>query len=197
MAEQNNQISIRPYRDEDAEALAKGLGNYEVAKHTGAVPYPYTVEVAEGWICINDWAIRRGLRFNWAVVDATDQLVGGVGVFPSRLSDDDTARWEIGYWIGEPFWGRGFATQAVELAMRFIRDTLHEKNFDAAHYIDNPASGRVLEKTGFAPTGEVREGYSLARTSSSPMRVMQRDGSALDVMETEEARAIASIKSDA
>lgn len=165
-------IALRPYRDSDAPVLAREIGNFNVSRQTGSIPYPYTVEVAEGWICLNDWAWRRRLRFNMAIVDETGTLMGGIGLFPSRFSRTSPPRWEIGYWLGEAHWGRGYATRAVELALDFLRTEIGDRVCDAAYNLHNEASGRVLEKCGFFPTGEIVSSYSLAAHARSDVRVM-------------------------
>ena len=71
-----------------------------------------------------------------------------------------SGRFEIGYWLGRPFWGDGLATEA---ARAFTEEARALGPLEACHFVDNPASGRVLEKVGFAYTGEVEEHFSLAR----------------------------------
>jgi RimJ/RimL family protein N-acetyltransferase len=172
-AQQQSGISLRAYRADDAQALARGLGNHAVSRMTGSVPYPYTLQVAEGWIELNRWAVRRGKVFNFAIVDENDALVGGIGLFPSRVAAarGESGGWEIGYWIAQAFWGRGYATQAVALALDFLRDELEAERCDAGVNRDNPASLKVLQRHGFAELDNGRpDSYCLSRNERVPMQ---------------------------
>jgi [ribosomal protein S5]-alanine N-acetyltransferase len=164
-------VSLRPYRDEDAPILARGLNNLAVSSMTGAVPYPYTVEVAEGWIELNKWAIRRGIRYNFAIANENDELVGGIGIFPSRQANvmGDGPAWEVGYWIGEAHWGRGYASAALTLILDFLKSELEADRCDAGVFAGNLASQRVLSKAGFeAIDGGPATGYNLALNQRRP-----------------------------
>jgi RimJ/RimL family protein N-acetyltransferase len=79
---------------------------------------------------------------------------------------------ETGYWIGRDYWGRGFATEALEGAMVWASRKWKRRALVAGHFADNPASGRVLEKAGFLYTGEVRKPFSRARQSPVDTRRM-------------------------
>jgi RimJ/RimL family protein N-acetyltransferase len=68
----------------------------------------------------------------------------------------------MGYWIARPYWGQGFATEAAHALIDIAR-TLKLPRLEASHFVDNPASGRVLEKLGFVPTGLSATRYSCAR----------------------------------
>ena len=82
--------------------------------------------------------------------------------------DPETGRLQCGYWIDRAWSSRGFATEAVRALLHIARTLGHEE-MTASHFIDNPASGRVLRKAGFVPTGDIRAGYSLARGRSDPV----------------------------
>lgn len=158
-------IALRPYRDSDAPVLARELNNVAVSRMTGAIPYPYTLEVAEGWIELNKWAVRRKIRYNFAIVNSRDELVGGIGIFPSRQASvmEDGPAWEVGYWIGEGFWGRGYASAALSLILEFLVAELKADRCDAGVFAGNAASQRVLEKAGFEKiAGGPATGYNLA-----------------------------------
>jgi RimJ/RimL family protein N-acetyltransferase len=94
----------------------------------------------------------------------------------------------MGYWIARQHWGRGFATEAAEALIDIAR-TLGLASLEGSHFIDNPASGRVLEKLGFEPLGIIAPRLSCARGEEAPARLMRL---ALDVAaaaEEEEALA--------
>jgi RimJ/RimL family protein N-acetyltransferase len=78
----------------------------------------------------------------------------------------------MGYWVGRRFWGRGFATEAGTALVDIAR-TLRLGAIDGSHFIDNPASARVLEKLGFEPVGIIAPRFSCARGEEVPARVMR------------------------
>ena len=88
---------------------------------------------------------------------------------PGRL---ERAAPETGYWIGRPFWGRGFATEALEGALVWAGKRWKRRALMAGHFADNPVSGRVLEKAGFLYTGETRPRFSLSRGEAVDTRMM-------------------------
>ena len=78
----------------------------------------------------------------------------------------------IGYWVGKPYWNQGICTEALELMLDHIRKTTDIKSLISSHYFDNPASGKVMEKCGFQPTGESCIDEKLTGTTK-PTRVMR------------------------
>ena len=80
---------------------------------------------------------------------------------------------ELGYWIARRFWGQGFATEAG-MAVLAIAAALGHSEATAAHFLDNPASGKVLRKLGFEPTGRIEERFSCGRGSAAQAVQYQR-----------------------
>jgi len=113
-------------------------------------------------------AAQSPARSNTFLIEHEDQ--GPVGVL-GLFEDDDLAP-EAGYWIGRPFWGRGFATEALEGALVWAGKRWKRRALVAGHFADNPASGRVLEKAGFLYTGETRKRFSKARGEPVDTRMM-------------------------
>jgi RimJ/RimL family protein N-acetyltransferase len=95
------------------------------------------------------------------------QLVGSCG-----LGRRPSGSVEMGYWIARPFWGRGYATEACRALVEIAR-TLGLPCLEGSHFLDNPASARVLEKLGFAPLGIVAPRLSCARGAEVPARLMR------------------------
>ncbi len=95
---------------------------------------------------------------------------GPVGVIGMFQNTDAVP--EAGYWIGREFWGRGYATEALEGALVWASTRWKRRALMAGHFADNPASGRVLEKAGFLYTGETRPAFSRARGESADTRMM-------------------------
>ncbi len=136
--------TIRSYRWGDEEAIVRSGNNYSVWRNlTDAFPHPYTLEAARDWLYL---ATAQSPETHFAIA-IDDQVVGGIGL---KLGDDIHRRSaEIGYWLGESYWGRGIMPEAVRALTEWAF-----ANFDlariAAGILDyNPASMRVLEKAGY------------------------------------------------
>ena len=78
----------------------------------------------------------------------------------------------VGYWVGKPYWNRGICTEALQLMLEYIRKHTDIQSLISSHFVDNPASGRVMEKCGFVPTGETCVDEAFAG-SDRPMRVLR------------------------
>ena len=141
-------LLMRPFHPGDALAVAALCGNWKVARMTARIPHPYDEALAAAWIASHDGGRDRGeehafcLERNGAVIGAMGLRRIGAGVY------------ELGYWIGEPWWGQGYATEAVGRLMHFAFEDLDARALAAGHLPDNLASGRVLEKCGFTYTGQ-------------------------------------------
>jgi len=151
----------------DAVALAHLLNDINVAAMTCQIPHPYGLEDADAWL---DGASRCEFRdeAQFMIEHRNFGVVGGLGFMKG-----DGRRPELGYWIGRPFWNRGYATEAVRGAMKWARRDWRRSVVVAGHFADNPASGQVLVKAGFLYTGDVERRRSLARGRDDvPTRMM-------------------------
>ena len=160
MFTRSERLFLRPAWPEDWEELLARIGDKAVVRNLARAPWPYMAADAQAFA-----ARSQGGRYpNFLVTlpDATGaQVIGGAGL----ARDGGTA--ELGYWIAPSHWGRGFATEAVRAVVRVAR-MLGHKRIVASHFTDNPASGRVLRKAGFVPTGQVRKVHSLGRGGDVP-----------------------------
>ena len=144
---------IRAWRTEDREALASLLNNRNIQNNLrDGLPYPYTVSDAEEYIAAMR-AADQTKTFAFAI-EAEDALVGSIGVFRGGNIHFRTA--EMGYYIGEPYWGRGLGTSAVRQACRYIFEHTDIIRIFAEPFANNAASCRVLEKAGFQLEGVLR-----------------------------------------
>lgn len=124
-------------------------GDFDVASMTGTIPHPYSEEMAAQWIA-SAIAGEEGVVF---VIERDGVLIGCTGY---RAFDRDHA--ELGYWIGKPYWGQGFATEAARALIAHAFDADEFAYLKAGHFADNPASERILRRLGFvADGGEIRE----------------------------------------
>ncbi len=142
---------LRPYQSTDAAPMAREAANPRVWRNlTDRFPHPYALANAEAWISTQ--AGVSPTRTFAIVVEA--EVVGSVGI---ELGDDVHRRsMEIGYWLGEPYWGRGIATEAVIAITAYAFETFDINRIWAGVYAWNPASARVLEKAGYVLEGRLR-----------------------------------------
>ena len=166
---ETNRILLRSWRDEDAEALFKYASDPEVGPRAGWPPHKSVEESLE--------IIRTVFHSdtNWAIeLKETGEPIGAIGYMPMPQSNLPMREGEplIGYWVGKPYWNQGICTEALELLLEHIRKTTDIKSLISSHYYDNPASGRVMEKCGFVPTGETCIDEMLTGTTK-PTRVMR------------------------
>lgn len=164
IAIETERLKLRHMRMSDAARVARFCGDPQVGRMLAMTPLPYLDVAAEGWLMT--LAARRplGRDFVFAVELPGEGLIGAIGAH-ARGEDG----FEVGYWFGRPFWGQGFATEA---AQAFVGQARALGPLGAGHFVDNPASGRVLAKAGFAYTGETKPLFSMARGESVPCRRM-------------------------
>lgn len=130
----------------DAASISLLAGDYEVASMTGTIPHPYSEEMAVDWIQ-SLHAGEEGVAF---AIDLAGALIGCVGY---RATDKSHA--EMGYWIGKPYWGMGYATEAAQALILYAFQKEKFAYLTVGHFKENPASARVIAKLGFKPSGEV------------------------------------------
>jgi len=159
-------LTLRPPELGDARRIAALASDYDVASMTTSIPYPLAVDEAADFVLRMDYRdFDREAIF--AIDTETDGLIGLIGLHPGGAPAP-----ELGYWIGRPYWGRGYATEAAEAAVNWAGGPWRKGYVLAGHFADNPASGRVLDKAGFLYTGEVQSRWSLAREAEAPTRMM-------------------------
>lgn len=144
-------LTLRPPTKLDAEDIALGLGNWNVARMLGPVPFPYHRQDAEEWV---DSLAGRPEGLVYTI--HRERLIGvvsieGAGPIP-----------HLGYWLGEPWHGRGFMTEAAQALLTYAFATRDIEEIVSSVFVDNPASLRVQEKLGFTVTG-IGETWSRSR----------------------------------
>lgn len=167
MFARTDRLMLRPGWIEDAPALAAAIGDEAVATTLARVPYPYSLADAEAFLGQPAGPLPRLLAF--ARTDAAPALVGGVG-----LHEDGDGAVELGYWIARAHWGRGYATEAARAVIGMAR-ALRLPRVTSGHMVDNEASGRVLRKLGFRPTGRIAARHALARGRLVPTKLFALD----------------------
>jgi RimJ/RimL family protein N-acetyltransferase len=159
-------LLLRPGFPEDAPALATAISDEAIARNLANVPWPYRMRDAEAFLASPRDPVLPSLLILERTA-AAPRLVGSCG-----LGRRPSGAVEMGYWIARPFWGRGIATEACA-ALLDIGRILGLRQLEGAHFLDNPASGRVLEKLGFEPVGIVAPRMSCARGAEVPARLMR------------------------
>lgn len=147
-------LLLRPFALGDAEDVRRLAGDRAIADTTLTIPHPYEAGMAETWIATHRPEAAAGRRLTLAIVlRNTGELAGAIGL---HGLDSAHRRAELGYWIGRPWWNRGFATEAARALIDYGFATLHLNRIFAQHMIRNPASGRVMEKAGLTREGVLR-----------------------------------------
>ncbi|MHB8530327.1 MAG: GNAT family N-acetyltransferase [Caulobacteraceae bacterium] len=161
-----HRLTLRPTMAEDAPRMAILADDSGVARMTTSIPHPFRLEHAEGFIARMAEADPARERV-FAIEHPGEGLVGVVGFHPK-----DGKIPEVGYWLGRPYWGRGYMTEAATAAIVWAGGEWKKRCVVSGHFTDNPASGQVLCKTGFLYTGVVEPRYCLAREADAPTRMM-------------------------
>ena len=177
MFARTERLLLRPGWAEDAPALARAIADEQVVRNLATAPWPYALADAEAFLA----APRDPVMPSFLITERTDgepRIVGSCG-----LGRRPSGSVEMGYWIARPHWGKGFATEASRALIDIAR-TLKLPRLEASHFVDNPASGRVLEKLGFVPTGLSAARYSCARGGDAIAKLYR-----LSLVEREEAEA--------
>ena len=154
-------LVLRELRPSDAAAVAAGAGDRRVAAFLVQVPSPYPIALARRWIAhrIEWWDDARGVTLAVTLRDAPDMLLGTVSL--RRYIRDRRA--ELGYWLAQPAWGHGFATEAATVVIDFGFRELGLARIYAQVIADNRASLRVLDKLGMVNEGVKRQHVVKAR----------------------------------
>ena len=179
MFARTERLLLRPGWAEDAPALARAIADEQVVRNLATAPWPYAIEDAEAFLA----SPRDPVMPSFLITERTHGdpvIVGACG-----LGRRPSGAVELGYWIGRVHWGKGFATEASRALIEIAR-TLKLPRLEASHFLDNPASGRVLEKLGFRPTSLSAERYSCARGGEAMARLYR-----LSLMGRAEVEALA------
>ena len=143
-------LKLRPYSAADIAELIPLIGAREVAATTLRIPHPYTEEDARAFLTLAQEPDKIWLAIT---LRADGRQIGGVGL---RV-DEPHQHAELGYWLGVPYWGQGYATEAGREMLRYGFERLGLHRIFASHFGHNPASGAVLRKLGMRHEGCQRE----------------------------------------
>jgi [ribosomal protein S5]-alanine N-acetyltransferase len=149
---ETERLRLRPYTDADIAELVPLIGAHEVAAMTLRIAHPYTEQDAREFLA----RINSGDEIRKAITLRSDgRLIGGVGL---RMNPNHQNA-ELGYWVGVPYWGNGYATEASREMLRYGFEDLKLHRIYASHFHHNPISGRILRQLGMRYEGCQRQHY--------------------------------------
>ena len=141
---ETKRLALRAPRLEDAKVVAALANDRRIAENTARIPHPYKVTDAESFI---SGANKPGGEAMFLITLRDETVVGACGI----MNQDQAG--ELGYWLGVPHWGKGYATEALHAVIDYAFTDLGHDALQAGARVTNPASRRVLEKCGFQWTG--------------------------------------------
>ncbi len=168
---ETSRIILRPWQDSDASVLFKWASDPDVGPRAGWPPHK---SVEESLDVIR--TVFRDATKTWAIeLKETGEAIGAMGYGPSCNCNLPAREGEplAGYWVAKPFWNKGICTEALGLMIEHIRKTTDIKSLISGHFVDNPSSGRVMEKCGFVPTGETVIDETQYQGADRPIRVLR------------------------
>lgn len=174
-------LTLRPGWPEDAPALARAIDHETVVRNLSRVPWPYSIEAAETFLA--HWTETRFLVFEHQ--GGSVALIGCIGI--DAVGGEAH---ELGYWFTPSAWGKGYATEAGRGVIAAAR-AAGIRRITSRHAVDNPASGRVLRKLGFKPTGRVEPIWSKGRGREMACASLELDLAAEDARPSPEPRLAA------
>lgn len=144
-------LILRPFTLDDADAVRRLAGAREIYEMTQNVPHPYEEGMAERWIATHTSQFLDGRGVTLAITRSSGgEVIGaiGLGAAPAHRSA------ELGYWLGVAYWNNGYTTEAAAELVRYGFQELGYHRIHSRHFVQNPASGRVMQKIGMSREGE-------------------------------------------
>ncbi len=171
-------LTLRPPLEVDADDITLHLANWNVSRMLARVPFPYDRRDAADWIERCEQASEKNIIFTLH----RERLIGVIGI------ENRSDRPVLGYWLGEPWWGQGFMSEAASAVLTYAFDKWPEKTIASSVAADNPASLTLQRRLGFKVTGG-GEQYSTARqamvadirTELAPAQFKRQSGTVYDV----------------
>ena len=145
---------LRAFRETDAPTVEALLADPEIARTTLTIPHPYPPGSATPWIATHAESWREGKGGTWAIT-RPGELLGTISLQITRAH----GRAELGYWVARTEWGKGIATECVRRLIAFAFDELALHRVQAHHFVENPASGRVMTRAGMRAEGTRRAAF--------------------------------------
>ncbi|MEI3788462.1 MULTISPECIES: GNAT family N-acetyltransferase [unclassified Chryseobacterium] len=161
---ETERLILSQLKEEDLPFVTEYLQDKIFSDVTSNIPYPYTGEHAKFWMKMSRESFENNTGYTFAVRNKEGQILGAIG-----LHDRDDDKAELGYWMGKPFWNKGYITEAATALIDFGFNELQINKIYATYFLDNPASGRIMEKIGMEKEALLKQH-------------LKKDGKYIDVM---------------
>ncbi len=151
---ETGRLQLNELRPKDIPRIVKYASNKKIWDTTLNIPFPYTEQDAVYWLNLAHQGFKEGDQVIFAIrLKPALEFIGGISLTVDKRFD----RAEIGYWLAEPFWGQGFMTEAARSLVTYGFEQLGLNKITSSHFETNPASGKVLVKSGLKKEGELKE----------------------------------------
>ena len=158
----SDRLILNQTKPSDIPEIVVYAGNLKIVENTRTMPHPYYEEDAIAWINMANLGFKAKNNFIFAIrLKKTQALIGGIGL----TLDIENNRAELGYWLAEKFWNKGFTTEAVQAILKFGFEQLKLNKIVAVYLTTNQASGKVMIKNGMIKEGEFKD-HDVKRDSS-------------------------------
>ncbi len=156
-----NRLILRPFELSDTNRIQKLAGNIQIAMSSANIPYPYQDGMAGLWVGSHAALWRRKEAAHFAVLDkVSKQLIGAVSI-----QNIVSGRGQLGYWIGEEYWGKGFGTEAAQAAITFGFEQFNLETIYAQHLSKDIRPGKILTKVGMKRVTTKRDAVRIEHIS--------------------------------
>ncbi|MCP3740738.1 GNAT family N-acetyltransferase [Rossellomorea sp. BNER] len=149
----SERLRIRPFQLDDAPKVQELAGDIDIAKTTTIIPHPYPDGWAEDWIISTHKSMDKGDSLNFAIVNEQNEFIGCIYLFINKKHN----KGELGYWVGKPYWGKGYCTEAGKVIVKYGFEELGLNRIYADAFTKNPASFKVMENLGLKHEGTFKQ----------------------------------------
>ncbi len=151
---ETERLILDQIKPEDIPKIVVYAGNIKITENTRSMPHPYFEEDAISWLHMLNQGFKNKDNFIFAIRTKVDEaFMGGIGLTLNVKNN----RAELGYWIAEPFWNKGYTTEAVKAILKFGFEELYLNKITAEYLTTNEASGKVMIKNGMIKEGELKD----------------------------------------
>jgi ribosomal-protein-alanine N-acetyltransferase len=151
-------LKLRKIQLSDVPSLVKYANNKKISVQVFNIPFPYGEEDAIFRINFVLQGFKNKERYAFAItLKGDDELIGEIGLHLDKTNNSA----QFGYWVAEPYWGKGIATEATAAILKFGFEKLDLNKIFATHYPDNAASGKVMQNNNMIKEAELKEHYKI------------------------------------
>lgn len=152
---ETKRLKLRPFQLSDSKRVQELAGDTKIAKTTLNIPHPYEDGIAEAWISTHKNDLVDGKNISYAIIEKnTDKLIGAISLMNMNNAHRKA---ELGYWIGVPYWNKGYCTEAARTIIELGFKELNLNRIHTVAFASNNGSWRVMEKIGMVYEGIRRQ----------------------------------------